>query len=135
MAQWRERSVPYGCMRVTYLDRQSDNGAWEPVLVRAPSALLARDGREGDGLYCARYLRRDAVVGSSHRDAGGRPPYTGLIRCPWRTRLKRNCAVDKHGAVRVVAAWLPAFNLHAPLRDNIDSELRLLGAHLFGETK
>jgi len=35
-----------------------------------------------------------------------------------------NCVISEHGYVKVTRSAMPAFNLNAPLDDNVDAELR-----------
>lgn len=41
-----------------------------------------------------------------------------------RPLLGINCIISDDGVLRVTRSAMPAFNIHAPLEDNIDSELR-----------
>lgn len=65
-SQWDECAVRYshGPSPVTYVFRRgAPTHAWEPWVVVGESALLRRLGRSGLGLYAARALHRDDLVG------------------------------------------------------------------------
>lgn len=55
---WKHGPSPVQCVF-----RQSGAAGWQPWVIVARSAIMARAGREGLGLYAARTLDRDAYVG------------------------------------------------------------------------
>ena len=75
--------------------------------------VRARDGGTG----------WDLLDGS---DTATTPPCIPLVndRRNTRPRLMPNCVLSEHGYLKVTRSAMPAFNLNAPIEDNVDSELR-----------
>jgi hypothetical protein len=93
-AEWDDLQIHYDhspTSSVTYIYvRRRDNTHFEPWLVLAPSAILARVGRTGLGLYAARRIKQGDLIGkyggnvvctSSRREhALSSPPVRILVR-------------------------------------------------------
>ena len=184
-SEWSHQKVRYrgstsGTVEYIYR-RAPGEDEWEPWLVAAPSAVLHRAGAEGHGLYVARRMAKDTVVGLyegrvvAHYDTreqamhskeaaklvrsgvdklvalrsrngpgydvvdgsetASTPPCVPLVndRRNTRPKLGINCVITEHGYLRVTRSHMPAFNLNAPLQDNVDSELRTAYGDAFWE--
>ena len=134
--------MAYGNSKATFIYRRGPSDPiFTPWLVIAPSATLECLGKRGLGLYVAKYTRRGTIL--------GRYEGTVVVNHPTRdcaldgssaadiqpciprdsrgTRYMPNC-VREQGYLRVTRSSMPAFNLNLSVRDNIDAEVKMLGA-------
>ena len=90
-SEWDEVRVQHRGRSIAYIYRRGPGEArFSPWLVAAPSALLARLGRNGLGLYATRTFKRDDVVGQyAGRVVGRYPTRAAALSAPETRRLLR----------------------------------------------
>ena len=108
-SDWDECGVQYNNGTVTYVYRRAPGELYfEPWVVVGPSAILARVGARGLGLYAATAFRRDDYVGQyDGRVVGWYPTRAAALSAPETRRL----LMRGHDKLLTVRAQGPGFHL------------------------